>query len=99
MNLDTWHSYVVVIESDGSYISGDSTKDNIFYEDYNNKAELTMTGEELILYIVKLLQDTRLIDVTIRQNEMVFDYFEPYSGEADSTTITVKEQIKDPEVW
>lgn len=89
MLIDMFSNYLVTIESKGSHVSGESTRDDIIFEDYHNIENIQLSARELVDLITKALEDRELITFSISNDIITIDTFDALTGEADTTTITV----------
>lgn len=99
LSIDIYSDYDVEIHNKGAYISQeDSTPTDITFTHYDDKHKMYTDGGRLLDFIAKKLQEYDISEMIIKDNKIVFEFFNPNNGEGSTQSLMIRRVEKDEEI-
>lgn len=93
MNIDIYSKYKVKYNCYGGEIDEEnSTPDDITFKRFNYENSVIKSGEILAERIARYIEQTDFQEITINDNLITIEFFNPSNGEASTINIIIKKE-------
>lgn len=95
LSIDIYSDFAIEYEIKGACISQeDSTPDDIQFHHYEHKYINFIDGGKLLDIISKKLVERDISEFKIKDDKIIFEYFNPMNGEASTDVMTIKRVMR-----